>query len=110
MVYSTYIRGVIMIIKMGDRIKELRQIRNISQKELASALHVSRNAINAWEMNVSLPSSKRILEIAEYFNISIDYLFGINSDLTVNLSNLNEDSKTIILNLISMLKYQKKGK
>ena len=99
MVYSTYIRGVIMIIKMGDRIKELRQIRNISQKELASALHVSRNAINAWEMNVSLPSSKRILE-----------MFGINSDLTVNLSNLNEDSKTIILNLISMLKYQKKGK
>lgn len=96
-----------MIIKIAERIKELRQKRNLSQKELAKTFKVSRDAINAWEMGLSIPSSKRILEIAIYFNVSIDYLFGIEDDLTINISDLNEFEKSIVLNLLFVLKNQK---
>lgn len=96
-----------MIIKIAERIKELRLKRNLSQKELAKAFKVSRASINAWEIGLSIPSSKRILDIAMYFNVSIDYLFGTEDDLKINISNLDENEKSIILNLLFILKNQK---
>lgn len=60
----------------SDRLRELRAGRKMSQSDLAKAIHVSQQAITKWENGKSEPSSSAITAIANYFNVSSDYLLG----------------------------------
>ncbi|MGM9631757.1 MAG: L-serine ammonia-lyase [Eubacteriales bacterium] len=59
----------------GERIKKLRKSKNITQKELASALGISEQAVSKWEKNLSNPSTKHLLKIAKIFGVSITYFY-----------------------------------
>ena len=58
------------------RIKELRQKRNITQNKLAEQLKLSRSTIAMYETGASEPDFNTALEIAKYFDVSVDYLIG----------------------------------
>ena len=91
-----------MIIKIGEKINELRNKNNITQLALAKELGVSRSSVNAWEMGISMPTIDRLIDIAEYFHVSVDYLLGLNDRLTIDISSLNEKEKTMIYKLIEI--------
>ena len=59
-----------------NRIKELREARNIPQKTLAIELGVSAPTISEWETGKKSPSGKRWKQIADYFGVSVDYVMG----------------------------------
>lgn len=59
-----------------DVIKELRKSKSIKQSELADILNVNRTAVAKWETGKNKPSADTLEEIADYFNVSIDYLMG----------------------------------
>lgn len=61
---------------IGDRIKELREDANMRQDELAKKLNISRQAIANWETERGEPSISFLLQLAEFFNVSMDYLCG----------------------------------
>ena len=69
-----------MNIKIGQKIKQLRQRDSRKQEDLANALGVSPQAISRWEANGGYPDMELIPAIANYFNISIDELFGYSKD------------------------------
>lgn len=69
-----------MNIKIGQKIKQLRQRDGRKQEDLANALGVSPQAISRWEANGGYPDMELIPAIANYFNISIDELFGYSKD------------------------------
>ena len=54
----------------------LRNERGFSQEQLAKVLHVSKSTVAMWETGQRLPSVEKYEEIADYFNVSIDYLMG----------------------------------
>lgn len=58
----------------ASRLKQIRIERKVTQKELAAYLNVSQNAVFNWENGKREPPIKTISEIAEYFNVSADYL------------------------------------
>lgn len=58
------------------RLSELRKKKNITQKELAEHLRVSRSAVAMWETGASEPDNKTLDSIANYFDVSVDYLLG----------------------------------
>ena len=91
-----------MIIKIGEKINELRNKNNITQLALAKELGVSRSSVNAWEMGISMPTIDRLIDIAQYFHVSVDYLLGLNDRLTIDISSLSEKEKTMIYNLIEI--------
>lgn len=64
-------------------LKMLREKRGYSQKQLAEVLHVSKNSVSHYELGISMPCIDIIINIADIFDVSIDYLLG-RSD--VNLS------------------------
>lgn len=66
--------------KFAKNIKELREQKNISQKELASELKVSQRVISYWEHGDSEPDLEALCRVADYFDVTIDYLVG-RSDL-----------------------------
>lgn len=64
----------------GDRLRELRKNKNLSQEQLGSILNVSANAVYSWEVGKTQPSIETIKQIAEYFDVSVDYLFDFTLD------------------------------
>lgn len=61
---------------IGQTIRDLRKQRKISQTELAKILHVSQQTVTAWETGKAEPSSSAISNLADYFNVTTDYLLG----------------------------------
>ncbi len=62
--------------KFKDRLKELRLEKNISRKKLASFLYVSERLISYWETGKRECSFDMLITLANYFDVSIDYLLG----------------------------------
>ncbi len=66
-------------MNIGEIIKELRLEKNISQKKLADAIGVSQKAIDFWERGVNEPKAYYIVKLADYFEVSADYILGRNN-------------------------------
>ena len=62
--------------EFGERLKELRNEKGMTQKQLAAALNVSYNAVHCWESDKQEPSMSMLLTLSEFFEVSLDYLFG----------------------------------
>ncbi|WP_034847539.1 helix-turn-helix domain-containing protein [Ruminiclostridium josui] len=64
-------------MRFGDRLRELREERDITQKELGKLVNVSARVIGYYEANDRFPKDENVLKtIADYFNVSVDYLVG----------------------------------
>lgn len=61
---------------MGDRIAELRSNAHMSQFQLAKVLGIGTSTLGMYETNKRKPSPKILKRIADYFNVSTDYLLG----------------------------------
>ena len=62
---------------LGERIKQLRTDAGIGQNKLAADLQLSNASISYWETAKQEPTAEAIFKIAQYFNVSADYLLGI---------------------------------
>ena len=56
------------------RLQELRLERNMSQQRLAMELSMTQNTISRYENGEREPGIKELIRIADYFNVSLDYL------------------------------------
>ena len=65
-----------MNVKIGKHIKELRNRDGVTQDKLAEALGVTAQAISKWENESGYPDIEYITPIANFFNVTIDQLFG----------------------------------
>lgn len=78
-----------------NRIKTLRELHNIDQKELAIDIGVAQPTISNWETGIKTPSTKNIQKMALYFNVSTDYLLGRTDDPTPTPAPTTEGSQWI---------------
>ena len=60
----------------GERLKDLRLEARLSQIDLAKKLNVGKSIISAWELGQSEPTLSKLVSIANFFDVSIDYLSG----------------------------------
>lgn len=58
------------------RIEELREEKGITQNEIAEAIGTSRTNIGRWEKGLNEPSYTYVIKLANFFNVSVDYLIG----------------------------------
>jgi transcriptional regulator with XRE-family HTH domain len=73
-----------------NRIKELREAKDMEQKALAIDIGVSQPTISDWETGRKTPSSKSAEKLADYFGVSIDYLLGRETEGAGANDELNE--------------------
>lgn len=62
-------------INIARNITELRKQRGITQEGLAASLNISPQAVSKWETGISQPDTQTLPLIADYFGVSVDYLF-----------------------------------
>lgn len=60
----------------GSRIRELRKERNMVQQDMADAFHVRVRTYQGYEYDESYPDVAKLIAIADYFDVSLDYLVG----------------------------------
>jgi Predicted transcriptional regulators len=63
-------------VGFADVLKNIRKEKNITQEELAKVLNMKRTSISGYETGRKEPDFKTLSEIADYFDVSIDYLLG----------------------------------
>lgn len=61
---------------IGSKIRYLREANKMKQKELANALQLSPSTINKYEKGERIPEVKHLIEIADFFDVSVDFLLG----------------------------------
>lgn len=61
----------------GERLRTLRQERNIGQIELAKRLDVGKSIISLWEQDKCEPTLSKLIAMARFFGVTIDYLAGL---------------------------------
>ena len=64
--------------KFSIRLKELREEKKLSQAELGRVLGYTQTGIAKWESGARTPSVDAIIAIAKYFEVTTDYLLGVN--------------------------------
>lgn len=62
-----------------ERLKELRIEKGVGQIELAKAINVSKGIISLWENGLREPKLSNLISLAQYFEVSIDYLAGLEN-------------------------------
>ncbi len=67
-------------MSIGDNIKSLRKENNLTQKELAKKIDISASTIGMYEQNRRDPDTETLRKIAEFFEVSTDYLLGVSDD------------------------------
>ena len=63
-------------MKFSLKLKELRENRGLTQRDLAQALKLSKGSVGMWESTERLPNAKQLQQISNYFDVSIDELLG----------------------------------
>lgn len=63
--------------KFAERLKDLRQQNNLTQRQLAKQTGFSQPAIARWEANLQIPNIDVAITFATYFNVTTDYLLGL---------------------------------
>ncbi|MCX4341866.1 MAG: helix-turn-helix domain-containing protein [Lachnospiraceae bacterium] len=89
---------------VAEKIKALRESNNMTQNDVAKRLGITRSSVNAWEMGISVPSTMYIVELAQLFSVSTDYLLGLDHKAVLDISGLDETGVRI---LTEMARYMK---
>lgn len=66
--------------KFGERLKMLREEKNLNQTELAALFGLTQNAFSAYERGLREPNIEKMTQIADFFGVSLDFLFGRTND------------------------------
>lgn len=74
---------------LGERIRELRESRGLSQVQLAKRLGKSKQSVSNWENNNILPSIEMLIRLAEVFHVSCDYLLEIDNKIYLDVEGLS---------------------
>ena len=77
------------------RLREIRNEKNITQIRLSIAAEVSQETISAYESGKALPSAETLIKIADFLDVSIDYLLERTDNPLVNSSIKDEDNEII---------------
>lgn len=105
----------------NDRLKELRKKANFTQEELGNLLGVAGNTVCYWEAGESQPPLETVIKLAEIFNVSTDYLFGLENlgkeeklikaltetGVVVNAKDITMEDLTNALKIVEMMKGKK---
>lgn len=89
---------------IASRIKELRMSNNMTQPDVAKKLGITRSSVNAWEMGISTPSTMYLVELADLFSVSTDYLLGREYKMVLDLSGVDADGVRLLNDMLRYIK------
>ena len=100
-----------MIKGLADRLKELRQKLNLSQKDVATYLDLSPSIISGYETGERTPSALIIIRLADLYHCSTDYILGksvIDTSAYISLDGLTPEQIQSVTSLVNSIRKEQK--
>lgn len=82
---------------MPHRLKELRDINNVSQIAFAMQFGVSRNSVGLYESGMRTPDAGLVFDICRHFNVSADWLLGLTDVMSRDITDLDTDTAVYVI-------------
>lgn len=86
------------------RLEGLRISYNLTQKQLADKLGVTKQTVSNWENDNILPSIETLMRICQFFNVSTDYVLGLDNKKYIEVSDLSLEIVSHIQQIINDIK------
>ena len=90
-------------INLGDRLRMLRQQKNLRQEQVADLISVSKKAVSSYELGTRQPSYEILIRFANLYRVTTDYLLGNSSKKMIDASGLTNSEYTMVLDFVSVL-------
>ncbi|ETO38646.1 helix-turn-helix domain-containing protein [Thermoanaerobacterium aotearoense] len=74
-------------MNFANRLKSLREEKKLSQEELSQLINISRSTLSMYEINRRQPDPETLQKIADFFDVSVDYLLGRTDKRNIDTSN-----------------------
>lgn len=92
------------VYDFGMRLKELRERKHLTQKDVADRLEMTRATISGYERNTITPSVEHLVSLAVLYNTSLDYMMGIENRPHLYLDDLSKSQQETIMDIVNRLK------
>ena len=93
-----------MTYKFAENLKNLRTSKGLTQTQLAQRLWLNKSIISAYENETRTPSLEVLIKLSNEFNVSMEYLLGIEREKTIDISGLTEEQITVVSSLVDLLR------
>ena len=80
----------------GSRLRTLRKERKLTQKELGSRISKQKNVICSYEAGYRLPPTEVLVDLAAIFNMTTDYLLGMDDNRKRAVDSLTDDQRVLL--------------
>lgn len=92
------------MVDFGNNLKTLRIKNDMTQAQLAQKLGLTKSVISAYETGLRLPSYDILINIARIYNVSTDYLLGVEHSNEIDFSGLSLEEIEALKNLIKAMR------
>lgn len=92
------------MVEFGERLRELRKQKKLTQKQLATLIGVKNSIISFYEVGDRIPSPEIIIKLATTLGVTSDYLLGIERAESIDASGLDEEDKMLVRSVVDTLR------
>lgn len=86
----------LQVFDFGIRIKELRQSQQLTQAQVAAKIGTTKNTIYRYEANLQEPPLSVLRKMALIYGTSLDYIAGLNNNISIELRNMSQEKEEIL--------------
>ena len=95
---------MITIVDFGEKAKRLRQGMHLTQVQISERLHISKAMISSYETGIRLPSYGVLIQFAQFFGVTTDYLLGFDRVKSVDVTGLTDSQVDVITKMVFELR------
>lgn len=97
-----------MTYRFAENLKNLRTSKGLTQTQLAQRLWLNKSIISAYENETRTPSLEVLIKLSNEFNVSMEYILGIEREKTIDITGLTEEQIAVVSSLVELLKKENK--
>ena len=96
------------MVDFSQKLKQLRKDKHMTQAQVAARISVTSSMVSAYETDIRLPSYEVMVQLADLFGVTVDYLLCRQNKRFLDISMLNEEEAAAICGMVELLK-KKRG-
>lgn len=89
------------VCDFGAVLKQLRKSHNLTQEELGLRIGLSKAVVSKYENGIGYPTFDTLIQMADYFGVTTDYLLGVAKNKTIDVSSLNESQIEAVQRIVA---------
>lgn len=96
------------MVNFGEKLKSLRTEAGMTQADLAKRLSITKSVVSYYELQERTPSPDVLIQLADIFHVTTDYLLGIDHRKMIDISDLSDEDMRFLLITIETLRKKNK--